>query len=93
MTMDQLQQIDVAEPDPRAEAIHKKIWDGREFQAETFYRVPMTRREVEAAARWLEPQFGANQIRGAWWTVGNNVFMQSRVYTWWCLAHGQRDVR
>ena len=93
MTMEQLQKIDVVEPDPRAEAIHKKIWDGEEFQAETFYRVPMTRPEVEAAARWLEPQFGENQLRGAWWTVGNNVFMQSRVYTWWCLAHGQRDVR
>lgn len=93
MIPDQDLVIETVEPDPRAEAIHKKTWDGREFQAETFYRVPMTRREVDDAARWLEPQFGANQLRGAWWTVGNNVFMQSRVYTWWCLAHGQKGVR
>jgi hypothetical protein len=74
--------------DHRVQPIRKQIWDGRDFQPMTYYRLPLARQDREPAQRWLQDQFGPAQELRTWWPVSGNIFMTQQIYTWWCLAHG-----
>lgn len=82
--------IDEITEDRSAQVIHKQVLVGQEFQPRKFYRIPLLRSEIPAAQRFLSQQFGESRPHLTWWIVTNSVFMESQIYTWWCLAHGVR---
>jgi hypothetical protein len=77
--------------DHRAQHINKQIWNGKDFQPVTYYRLPLARHARKSAERWLQSQFGTSKIHETWWSTSGNIFMTQQIYFWWCLAHGVNE--
>jgi hypothetical protein len=91
MTHNSTEVIDVVEPSPDAVVIHKQVWEDQEFRDRRFYGLPRDRQARDHDQLWLESQFGSAEPQRTWWISAGRVFMNSQIYTWYCLAHGMRS--